>query len=100
VKLSEFLDRLKSTPDGDGNLLDHSLIYWGSGMSNGNQHDRNTPPAVLIGGANGRMKGNRHIAADKIGDKDQPTANLLLAIAHLAGVEIETLGPSTARLDV
>ena len=100
VKLSEFLDRLKSTPDGDGNLLDHSLIYWGSGMSNGNQHDRNTPPAVLIGGANGRMKGNRHIAADKVGDKDQQTANLLLAMAHLGGVEIETLGPSTARLDI
>jgi hypothetical protein len=59
VKFSEFLDKLKSTKDADGNLLDHSLLYWGSGMSNGNQHDRSNPPAVLVGGAHGRMKGNR-----------------------------------------
>src|SRR6185436_19125504 len=61
VKLAAFLDKLKSTPDGDGNLLDHSLVYWGSGMGNGNAHDRNDPPSVIIGGANGRLKGNRHI---------------------------------------
>ena len=46
VKLAEFLEKLKATPDGDGNLLDHSLLYWGSGMSNGNLHDRNNPPAL------------------------------------------------------
>ncbi len=49
-------------------------------MSNGNAHDRNNPPAVLVGGANGRLKGNRHIAVEK----KEPTANLLLAIADLA----------------
>lgn len=48
VKFSEFIDKLKSTKDGDGNLLDHSLLYWGSGMSNGNAHDRSNPPAVLV----------------------------------------------------
>ena len=80
VKLAEFVEKLKATPDGDGTLLDHSLIYLGSGMSNGNLHDRSNPPAVLVGGAHGRLKGNRHIAA-----KEEPTANLLLAMAHLAG---------------
>ena len=95
VKFSEFLDKLKATKDADGNLLDHSLLYWGSGMSNGNQHDRSNPPAVLVGGAHGRMKGNRHIVT-----KEEPTANLLLAMAHLAGAEIEKFGASTRRMDL
>src|SRR5580692_2988810 len=96
IKFGEFLDKLKATKDGDGTLLDHSLLYWGSGMSNGNEHDRSNPPAVLVGGADGRLKGNRHVVAKK----DEPTANLLLAMAHLAGAEIESLGPSTGRLDL
>jgi hypothetical protein len=96
VKLAEFLEKLKATKDGDGNLLDHSLVYWGSGMSNGNAHDRNNPPAVLVGGACGGLKGNRHVVAKK----DEPTANLLLAMAHLAGAQIESLGASTGRLDL
>jgi len=95
VKFGEFLEKLRSTPDGDGSLLDHSLLYWGSGMSNGNAHDRSNPPALLVGGAHGRLEGNRHIVAE-----EQPTANLLLAIAHLAGVEVERMGPSTGRLDL
>src|SRR5438128_1288111 len=96
VKLAEFLEKLKSTKDGDGTLLDHSMLYWGSGMSNGNEHDRANPPAVIVGGAHGRLKGNRHVIAK---DKE-PTANLLLAMAHIAGAEIEQLGPSTGRLDL
>ena len=96
VKLAAFLDKLKATNDGDGTLLDHSLLYFGSGMSNGNAHDRNNPPAVLVGGAHGRMKGNRHVAAKK----DEPTANLLLALGHVAGVEIDSFGASTGRLDL
>jgi Protein of unknown function (DUF1552) len=95
LKFSEFLDKLKATNDADGNLLDHSLLYWGSGMSNGNAHDRSNPPAVLVGGAHGRMKGNRHLEAN-----EAPTANLLLAMAHLAGAEIDNLGASTGRLDL
>jgi hypothetical protein len=96
VKLAEFVEKLKATPDGDGTLLDHSLLYWGSGMSNGNAHDRSNPPALLVGGAHGRLKGNRHLVAGK----DEPTANLLLAIAHLAGVEIASMGPSTGRFNL
>src|SRR5688572_5434915 len=96
VKFAEFLEKLKATKDGDGTLLDHSLLYWGSGMSNGNEHDRYNPPAVLLGGAQGRLKGNRHVVAKK----EEPTANLLLAMAHVAGAEIESIGTSTGRLDL
>jgi hypothetical protein len=71
-------------------LLDNSLIYFGSGMSNGNLHDRATPPALLVGGARGKLKGNRHIAAKK-----EPTANLLLSIANLYGAQIDKFGAST-----
>jgi hypothetical protein len=95
VKFAEFLDKLKATREGDGTLLDHSLLYWGSGMSNGNAHDRANPPAVLIGGAHGKLKGNRHLAAN-----EQPSANLLLALGHIAGVEVESFGASTGRLEL
>ena len=95
VKFAEFLDKVKNTKDGDGNLLDHSLFYWGSGMSNGNLHDRSNPPTLIVGGAHGRLKGNRHIVAH-----EEPTANLLLALGHIAGVEVEKFGASTGRLDL
>src|SRR6058998_596845 len=94
VKLAEFIGKLRATPDTDGTLLDHAVIYFGAGMSNGNVHDRNSPPAVLLGGANGRLQGNRHIAVEE----KEPTANLLLALADLANAEIEKIGPSTGRL--
>jgi hypothetical protein len=96
VKFAEFLEKMRNTKDGDGSLLDHSLLYWGSGMSNGNAHDRNNPPAVLVGGAHGRLKGNRHVGARK----DEPTANLLLALGHIAGMEIDKFGESTGRMDL
>ncbi|MEP7352862.1 MAG: DUF1552 domain-containing protein [Acidobacteriota bacterium] len=95
VKFASFLEKLKATPDGDGSLLDHAVLYWGSGMGNGNAHDRNNPPAVMVGGANGRMKGNRHIVAT-----DAPTSNLLLSLAHLGGAEIEKVGVSTGTVDL
>ena len=95
MKFGEFLEKLKATKDGDGNLLDHSVLYWGSGMSNGNAHDRNNPPAVIVGGGNGRLKGNRHIIA-----KDAPTSNLLLALARVGGSEIESIGTSTGSIDL
>src|SRR5258708_5428101 len=61
VKFSEFLEKLKATKEGDGNLLDNSVLYWGSGMSNGNAHDRNNPPALIGAGAQGRLQRHRHI---------------------------------------
>jgi hypothetical protein len=96
VKLAEFVGTLQETADGDGTLLDRSLIYFGSGMSNGNAHDRNNPPALLIGGADGRLKGNRHIAVEN----KEPTSNLLLALGDLAGAEVESIGVSTGRLSI
>jgi hypothetical protein len=96
VKLAEFIDKLKSTPDGDGSLLDSSLLYFGAGMSNGLLHDRHNVPAVLLGRANGHLKGNRHIAAKK----DEPTANLLVALADRVGAEVESIGHSTGRLEI
>jgi hypothetical protein len=92
-KLAEFAEKLRATPDGDGTLLDHLVLYWGSGMSDGNPHDRYNPPAVLLGGANGRLKGNRHIVAN--GD---PTASLLLSLADLAGTEVQEIGGVKSRL--
>ena len=95
-KLAEFVGKLQATADGDGTLLDRSLIYFGSGMGNGNAHDRNNPPVLLMGGANGRLKGDRHIVVE---DK-QPTANLLLGMAELANAEVEQIGHSTGRLSL
>jgi hypothetical protein len=94
AKLAEFIGKLQATADGDGTLLDRSLIYFGSGMSNGNAHDRNNPPALLMGGANGKLKGNRHIVVEG----KPPTANLLLGMADLAGAEVESIGDSTGHL--
>lgn len=96
VKLAEFVDRLRETPDGDGTLLDSVVLYYGSGMSNGNLHDRYNAPALLLGGANGRLEGNRHIRFEN----DEPTSNLLLSLADMAGCEIDSIGVSTGRLAV
>src|SRR5688572_24715240 len=96
AKLAEFIGKLQETADGDGTLLDRSLLYFGSGMGNGNAHDRNNPPVLLLGGANGRLKGNRHIAVEH----KEPTANLLLSMAEMAGAEVEKIGHSTGRLSL
>lgn len=96
AKLAEFVGKLKNTPDGDGTLLDSAVLYFGAGMSNGLLHDRHNVPAALIGRANGRLEGNRHIAASK----DAPTSNLLLALADKLGAEVETIGVATGRLEI
>ena len=59
--LAYFLEKLKSTPDGDGTLLDHSMVLYGSSMSNGNQHDHDPLPVILAGGASGQLEGGRHV---------------------------------------
>jgi hypothetical protein len=95
-QFTRFVQRLHDTPDGDGSLLDHSLLYFGGGMSNGNIHDRYNPPAIILGGANGRLKGDRHIAVPN----REPAANLLLNIAEIADVRLDHIGPSTRKFDV
>ena len=96
TKLAEFIGKLQETKDGDATLLDRSLIYFGSGMGNGNAHDRNNPPVLMMGGANGKLKGNRAI---KVENKE-PTANLLLTMGDMAGAEVEKIGRSTGRLSL
>mgnify|MGYP003324932492 CR=1 FL=1 len=94
AKMAELVARMSDTKEGDGTMLDHSLLYFGAGMGNGNVHDRSNPPAMLVGGAHGRMEGNRHIATEK----DTPVANLLVGMGELAGVQLESFGPSTGKV--
>jgi hypothetical protein len=90
-KFAQFVDKLYNTPEADGNLLDSTLLYFGAGMSNGVVHDRHNVPALLLGGAGGRLQGNRHIQAKE----DEPTSNLLLGIADIMGAELDTIGIAT-----
>jgi hypothetical protein len=92
--VAHLLDRLKATPDGDGTLLDHSLILYGSAMSNSNIHNHAPLPVLLAGGATGRMKGGRHIKYPE----DTPMANLLMTILDKAGIPQESVGDSTGFL--
>jgi len=92
--LSHLLERLKATPDGDGNLLDHSIILYGSAMSNRNVHDHSPLPVLVAGGANGKMKGGRHIKYAE----GTPMANLLLTILDKAGIRRDSVGDSTGLL--
>ena len=94
--VAKFLEKLRATADGDGSLLDHSLVLYGSGMSDGNGHTGSPLPHVLIGGASGRMKGNRHIVMPE----NTPMPNLLLAIAQKSGVEQERFGVSSGVVDI
>ena len=88
-----FLERLRSTPDGDGSLLDHTLIIYGSSLSDGNLHWHDNLPILLLGGG---IKGGRHIRYPK----DTPVTNLLLTMLDMVKVPLESLGDSTGRLDL
>src|SRR5437867_4598911 len=85
---AKFLERLKSTPDGDGSLLAHLLLLYGSGMSESDTHLRLNVPTLLVGGAAGRMKGNRHIQAAK----ETPIANLMISLANKFDCGVEKFG--------
>src|SRR5438552_2843352 len=88
-------DKLKATPDGDGTLLDHSLILHGTNMGNSNQHQHYDVPHFLIGGLNGKLKGGRHIHFDR---KTITTGNLLLSILALYGFHQDDQAAGTNRL--
>jgi len=89
--LAYFLQKLKDTPDGPGSLLDHSLVLWGSGMSDGNQHNHTPLPMIMAGRASGAIKGGRHIKLPKL----TTHSNLLLTVLHKAGARSEKIGDST-----
>jgi hypothetical protein len=93
--LAHLVARLAKTQDGDGTLLDHSLVLYGSNMGNSNQHVHYDVPHVLVGGANGKLRGGRHLAYPT---KEVPTGNLLLSILDLYGIEQASIGDSTGRL--
>ena len=90
------LQRLAATPDGEGSLLDHSLLLCGSGISNGNLHDHKNLPILVAGGGAGRLRGGRHIRYRE----QTPMANLLLGLLDRAGVHLERFGDSTGRIDL
>jgi hypothetical protein len=94
--LAYVLEKLKAAPDGDGSLLDHAMVLYGSSMSNGNQHDHDPLPIVLAGGASGQLKGGRHMQYAA----HTPMSNLLLALLDKLGIQAESQGDSTGRLDI
>jgi hypothetical protein len=96
VELFAYLiEKMRATPDGDGSLLDHSLMMIGGGMSNGNIHSHMDVPIALVGGAS-QVKGNRHVAAPM----GTPLSNLHVSLLNSAGVPIESFGDSTGLLDL
>ncbi|MGQ0735889.1 MAG: DUF1552 domain-containing protein [Acidobacteriota bacterium] len=91
---ARYLARLRATPDGDGSLLDHMTILYGSGISNSNRHSGDDLPILLAGGGAGRLHGGRHLAY-----ADKPSmANLLVTLMDKLDVPVERIGGSTGRL--
>lgn len=90
-----FADKLKSIEEGDGNLLDHSVTLYGSNMGNSNQHLHYDVPMVLIGGANGKLTGDKHLAFDS---KTVPTGNMLLSVLDMFDLGEDAFGDATGRL--
>jgi len=91
---AQYLAKLKATPDGDGSLLDHVTILYGSGISNSSRHSGDNLPLLLVGGGAGRWKGGRHLKYTN----QPPMANLLLTLMDRFDVPIERFGSSTGRL--
>ena len=91
---AHYVDRLASTPDGEGTLLDSVMILYGSGMSDGNRHNHHDLPTLLVGGGGGTLTGGRHLRVDP----DTPNTNLFLTMLDKLGVPAEALGDSTGKL--
>jgi Protein of unknown function (DUF1552) len=94
--LANFLAKLDATPDGDGSLLDHSMVLYGSSLSDGNEHNFDPLPVVLAGGASGRLEGGRHLRHAP----HTPMSNLLLSMLDLLGAHEESFGDSTGALNL
>jgi hypothetical protein len=93
---ARFLEKLRNSPEGAGSVLDNSLIMFGAGMSDGQAHNSYPLPLAAIGGAGGRVKGNRFLVAPEW----TPIANLWLGVASMFGSRIESFGESTARFEL
>jgi hypothetical protein len=94
--VAHLVDRLSKVTEGDGTLLDHSLVLFGSNMGNSNQHVHHDVPHLLVGGLNGRVKGGRHLAYPS---KTVPTGNLLLSVLEKFDIHQDSIGDSTGRLE-
>ena len=94
--LAYFLEKLRATPDGDGTLLDHSIILYGAGISDGNVHSHDNLPLILAGGGGGQIGGGRHIK----NPKDTPMLNLHLTVLDMLGVPVDKLGDSSGKLHI
>jgi Protein of unknown function (DUF1552) len=91
--LAKFLDKMKNTPDGDGSLLDHSIILYGSNMSNSDRHNQFPLPTAFIGGGCGKVKGGQHLRYPD----HTPLANALLTMLDRAGVPVDKVGDSNQK---
>ncbi len=94
--VAKFVDKLKSTPDGEGSLLDHMLLLYGSPMANSNAHDHYPLPVVMFGHAAGRYQGNNHILAAP----HTPMANLFMSLAAKEDIKLDAFGDSTGSLEI
>src|SRR5690606_315746 len=88
---ARFVQKLADMPDGDGSMLDHSILLYGSNMSNSNAHDHFPLPSAVIGGGCGKLKGGQHLRYE---DRT-PVTNLLVTLLERAGVPVDSLGDST-----
>jgi hypothetical protein len=93
-RFADFVDKLAKTPDGEGSLLDHSLLLYGSNMSNSDRHNNYPLPNILVGGANGALKGGQHLALPEY----TPFSNLLLTVVNKAGLDMRSIGDSTGEI--
>ena len=93
-RFADFIDKLAKTPDGDGSLLDHSLLMYGSNMSNSDRHNNYPLPVMLAGGANGALKGGQHVVLPEY----TSFSNLHLTVLNKAGLEQKSVGDSTGEI--
>ncbi len=91
---AHFLDTMQATPDGDGSLLDHSMVLYGGGLGDSNDHAHFNLPELVVGGGAGRLKGGRHLQYPK----DTPVNNLLASMLGKAGLPAERFGDATGQL--
>jgi hypothetical protein len=90
---AEFVEKLRKTPDGDGSLLDHTVLLYGSGISNANVHSHESLPVALIGGGAGQLKGGRYIKYPNV-----QLANLHVSLMEKLGLPMEHFANSTGKL--
>jgi hypothetical protein len=93
---SYFLEKMQSTPDGDGTLLDHTVILYAGSLGDGNGHSQQNLPVLLLGGAGGRLKGGRHVRYPQ----DTPLTNLFLSMLDMVDIPLEKFGDSTGELEL